>query len=92
MLGPFIFKKKSVATIRGKSKDYIFFCTHTHIHIYIFITYFTCSLYIFHMRSIKYQPVFHTLYFTLHRAHVLNMAEILDGRVSIANSVERIRM
>ena len=42
------------------------------------------------LRSVKYQPIFHTLYFTLHRARVLNnivlttvieMVEILNGRV-----------
>ena len=41
-------------------------------------------------RSVRYQPVFHTLYFTLHCARVLNnvvlttvieMVVILDGRV-----------
>ena len=27
----------------------------------------------FHTRSVRYQPMFHTLYFTLHCAHVLKM-------------------
>ena len=48
-----------------------------------------------HFPSVIYQPIFHTLYFTLHCARVLNnvvlttiieMVEILDGRVCIAFS------
>ena len=51
------------------------------------------------MRNVRYQPLFHTLYFTLHCARVLNnvvlttvieMVEILDGRVG-KRSVERVR-
>ena len=54
------------------------------------------------MRSMRYQPIFHTLYFTLHCTCVLHnvvittviemveMVEILDGRVG-KHSVERIR-
>ena len=47
------------------------------------------------MRNVRYQPIFHTLYFVLHRARVLHdvvittvieMVEILDGRVGIAFS------
>ena len=43
-------------------------------HIYIFIIYLPRSLYIFLLRtrSVGYQPIFHTLYFALHYAHVLN--------------------
>ena len=53
-------------------------------------------------RSVIYQPILHTLYFTLHSARVLNnvvittiiemveMIEILDGRVG-KRSVERVR-
>ena len=46
-------------------------------------------------RSVRYQPVFHTLYFMLHRTHVLHnivnttvieMVEKQDGRVGIAFS------
>ena len=45
--------------------------------------------------NVRYQPVFHTLYFMLHCTHVLHnavkitvieMVEILDGRVGIAFS------
>ena len=51
------------------------------------------------MRSVRYQPIFNGLKFTLHRARVLNnvvittvieMVEILDGRVC-NRSVERVR-
>ena len=54
------------------------------------------------MCSVRYQPIFHTLYFTIHCARVLNnvfittiiemveMVEILDGRVG-KRSVERVR-
>ena len=47
------------------------------------------------MRSVRYQPVIHTLYFMPHHTHVLHnvvrttiieMVEILDGRVGIAFS------
>ena len=53
-------------------------------------------------RSVRYQPIFNGLNFTLHRARVLNnvvittviemveMVEILDGRV-VKRSVERVR-
>ena len=53
-------------------------------------------------RSVRYQPIFNALKFTLHRARVLNnvvittitemveMVEILDGRVG-KRSVERVR-
>ena len=49
-------------------------------------------------RSERYQPIFYTLYFTLHCEHILNnvvlttiieMVEILDGRVG-KHSVERV--
>ena len=49
--------------------------------------------------SVRYQPIFHTLYFMLHCACILNnvvltiiieIVEILDGRVS-KHSVERVR-
>ena len=49
--------------------------------------------------SVRYQPIFHTLYFMLHCAHVLNnvvlttaieMFEMLDGRVG-KHSVEQVR-
>ena len=52
--------------------------------------------------SVRYQPIFNGLKFTLHHAHVLNnvvittviemvvMVEILDGRVG-KHSVERVR-
>ena len=45
------------------------------------------------MRSVKYQPIFHTLNFTLHCARVLmvEMVEILDERVG-KHSVERVRL
>ena len=51
------------------------------------------------MRSVRYQPIFHTIYLTLHRACILNkvvlttvieMAEILDGRVG-KRSFEQVR-
>ena len=50
-------------------------------------------------RNVIYQPIFHTLYFTLHSARVLNnvvvttiiemveMVEILDGRLGRASKV-----
>ena len=50
-------------------------------------------------RSMIYQPIFHTLYFMLHCARILNnvvlttvieMVEILDGRVG-KRSFERVR-
>ena len=51
--------------------------------------------------SMRYQPIFHTLYFTLHCTRLLNnvilttvivMAEILNGRVGTYKcSVERVR-
>ena len=50
-------------------------------------------------RSLRYQPIFHTLYFMLHCAHVLNdvvlttvieKVEIMDGRVG-KHPVERVR-
>ena len=50
------------------------------------------------MRSVRYQPIFNTLYFTLHCAWVLNNVVlstalkwlIMDGRVG-KRSVERVR-
>ena len=33
------------------------------------ITYLARSLYISHMRTVRYQPIFHTLYFMQHRAN-----------------------
>ena len=73
-------------------------------YIYIYILYIPPPLTVcFPMtRSVIYQPIFHTLYFTLHSARVLNnivittiiemveMIEILDGRVG-KRSVERVR-
>ena len=58
------------------------------------------------MRSVRYQPILHTLYYTLHTEHayclsyrflnnvvittVIEMVEILDGRLG-KRSVERVR-
>ena len=69
--------------------------------IYIFITYVPSPLTVHFpiMRNMIYQPISHTLYFTLHYARVLNnvvlttvieMVEIMDGRVG-KRSVERVR-
>ena len=53
-------------------------------------------------RSLRYQPILHTLYYTLHTEHayclsyrflnnvVIEMVEILDGRLG-KHSVERVR-
>ena len=63
--------------------------------IIMLITYLTHILCISHTRRMKYQPIFHTLHFTLHHARVLNnvfltavikMVEILVGRICIALS------
>ena len=58
------------------------------------------------MRSVRYQPILHTLYYTLHTEHacclsyrflnnivittIIEMVEILDGRLG-KRSVERVR-
>ena len=61
----------------------------------ILYTTYMLTVYFPIMHSVRYQPVFHTLHFMLHRTHVLHnvfrttvieMVEILDGRVGIAFS------
>ena len=60
----------------------------------LLVTYLKCSLYISHTRSVKYQPIFHTLYFMLHCTCILNNIVltpiiemiVLDGRVCTAFS------
>ena len=71
-------------------------------YTYYIYTYYIPSPLTVHFRitrSMRYQPIFLTLYFTLHCAHVLNnvvlttvieMVEILDGRVG-KRSVEQVR-
>ena len=63
--------------------------------MYIYIYYIPSPLTVYFpiMRSVRYQPILHTLYYTLHCARVLNnvvittviemveMVQILDGRV-----------
>ena len=69
--------------------------------IYSYYILYVLTVYIPITRSVRYQPIFHTLllYFTLHCARALNdvvlttvieMVEILDGRVGKC-SVERVR-
>ena len=71
-----------------------------------YIYFYYIPLYIFLMHSVRYQPILHTLYYTLHTEHayclsyrflnnvvittVIEMVEILDGRLS-KRSVERVR-
>ena len=83
---------------------------HMHMHIlyYIFFYYIPPQLTVhFSMtRSVRYQPILHTLYYTLHTEHayslsyrflnnvvittVIEMVEILNGRLG-KRSVERVR-
>ena len=70
--------------------------------IYCIYIYYPLTVHFPMTRSVRYQPIFHTLYFTLHCACVLNnvvittaiemveMVEILDGRVG-KHSVELVR-
>ena len=67
--------------------------------IYIFYIPTPLTVHFLMTRSVRYQPIFNGLKFTLHRARVLNnlvittvieMVEILDGRVG-KRSVERVR-
>ena len=72
-----------------------YYCKNMKYRINIFITCLPRSLYIFLMtHSVRYQPIFNGLKFTLHRARVLNnivintviemvemVEKILDGRV-----------
>ena len=70
------------------------------VHIYIF-TPLPITVQFPMTRSVRYQPIFNGLKFTLHRAHVLNnvvittviemveMVEILDERIG-KHSVERV--
>ena len=78
------------------------------IYIYIYIYYIPPPFTVhFPMtRSVRYQPILHTLYYTLHTEHayclsyrflnnvvittIIEMVEILDGRLS-KHSVERVR-
>ena len=71
------------------------------ICIYSYYILYALTVYIPISRSVRYQPIFHTLslYFMLHCARALNdvvlttvieMVEILDGRVGKC-SVERVR-
>ena len=72
------------------------------VHIYIYLLHTSpahCTVRFPMTRSVRYQPIFNGLKFTLHRARVLNnvvittvieMVEILDGRVG-KRSVERVR-
>ena len=64
------------------------------VQIYLLHTLCTHCIFV-HMRGMKYQPIFHTLYSALHHSRILNnvglttvieMVEILDGRVHIAFS------
>ena len=78
------------------------------IYIYIYIYYIPPPFTVhFPMtRSVRYQPILHTLYYTLHTEHayclsyrflnnvvittIIEMVEILDGRLS-KHSVERVK-
>ena len=78
------------------------------LHLYIYIYYIPPPLTVHFpmMRSIRYQTILHTLYYTLHTEHVsyrflnnvvittviemVEMVEILDGRIG-KHSVERVR-
>ena len=69
------------------------------IYIYFYYLQYPLTVHFPSMHSMRYQPIFHTLYFTLHCACIMNnvvlttvieMIEILDGRVG-KRSVERVR-
>ena len=69
-----------------------------HLYIIYYIPY-VLTVHFPIMRSVRYQPIFHTLYFILHCTCVSNnvvlttvteMVEILDGRVG-KHSVEQVR-
>ena len=70
----------------------------THTYIYIYYIPPPLTVHFSMTRSVRYQPILHTLYYTLHTEHAyclsyrfLNeIVEILDGRLG-KRSVERVR-
>ena len=99
---PFKYKQRNL------TEHVFFYCARRifliYIRTYIYVYYIPPPLTVHFplMRSVRYQPIFNGLKFTLHRARVLNnvvittviemveMVEILDGRVG-KRSVERVR-
>ena len=76
-----------LAQVCGKCYDPI-------VYLNVYLLHTLCAHCIFsYTHNVKYQPICHTLYFTLNRACILNnvvlttvieMVEILDGRVRMA--------
>ena len=61
--------------------------------LYIFITYLPRSLYIFSMtRSVRYQPILHTLYYTLHTEHAYCLSYRFLNNVVITTVIEMVEM
>ena len=61
--------------------------------IYIFITYLPRSLYIFSMtRSVRYQPILHTLYYTLLTEHAYCLSYRFFNNVVITTVIEMVEM
>ena len=62
------------------------------VHIYIFITYLPRSLYIFQSRSVRYQPILHTLYYRLHTEHAYCLSYRFLNNAVITTVIEMVEM
>ena len=62
-----------------------------HRHIYIFITYLPPLTVHFSMtRSVRYQPILHTLYYTLHTEHAYCLSYRFLNNVVITTAIEMV--
>ena len=60
---------------------------------YNIITYLPCSLYIFSMkRSVRYQPILHTLYYTIRTEHAYCLSYRFLNNVVITTVIEMVEM
>ena len=70
-----------------------YYCKNMKYRINIFITYLPRSLYIFSMtRSVRYQPILHTLYYTLHTEHAYCLSYRFLNNVVITTVIEMVEM
>ena len=66
--------------------------THTHTHIYIYYIPPPLTVHFSMTRSVRYQPILHTLYYTLHTEHAYCLSYRFLNNVVITTVIEMVEM
>ena len=91
----FVLQKKSTSSIKGNSDPkLVHMYKLVYIYIYIYIYYIPSPLTVhFPMkRSVRYQPILHTLYYMLHTEHAYCLSYRFLNNIVITTVIEMVEM